>query len=431
MSVPVLVLDGHTPQALACVRSLGRAGYPVYVAGRYRRPLAAWSRWSAGYIRVPEAPRAYADLRHWAVGHGVKIVLPMTERSCLLCNAERHRWQEAAIAVGCGPEAMLLRAFDKAQTIEAAAACSVAVPPTWSPTSKDECRAAAEAVGFPCVVKSRFSDVLVDATCLRGGGTGYVARPADLDGVVQARRQGTYWPIIQGFVGGKGKGVSGLCDHGHIVALFAHERLREVRPTGSGSSLRRSIKLDARLRSPAERLLKQLDWHGPVMVEFRDDGSHAPWLMEVNGRFWGSLQLAIAAGIDIPRWWVAMLEDRPVPSANGYPEGITLRWLWGDVKRFLNILGGPPDGFGAPYPTRRQGLKELLGVQPEGSRLEIWQREDPWPGVGEWVQGLSELVGHGWRFFTADGRRQEVLEPGRQTRPPESSPGSAATRDLG
>src|SRR2546422_7527370 len=62
-------------------------------------------------------------------------------------------------------------------------------------------------------------------------------------------------------------------------------RSRDVRPAGSGSSLRRSIALDPRLQQPAERLLAEMRWHGPAMVEFRDDGQGEPWLMEVNGRF--------------------------------------------------------------------------------------------------------------------------------------------------
>ena len=40
------------------------------------------------------------------------------------------------------------------------------------------------------------------------------------------------------------------------------------------------------------------------MVEFKhDERDGVPKLMEINGRFWGSLQLAIDAGVDFPRCW--------------------------------------------------------------------------------------------------------------------------------
>ncbi|HEX6617636.1 MAG TPA: ATP-grasp domain-containing protein [Gemmatimonadales bacterium] len=394
MSLPrVLVLDGQTNQALACVRSLGRAGYEVLVAGRGRRPLAAWSRWSAAHRRLDgESTGEFAALRAWAAGRRAAIVLPMTERSCLLCNAERDAWTAAGIRVGCAEADVMLGAFDKVRTLEAAEAAGVSIPPTRLGSSAAEYAAHAEALGFPCVLKTRFSEALVDGRLLRGGGADYVAGPSELPAAVQRNRQGPHWPILQKYVAGTGRGVSGLCDRGRPVALYAHERLRDVRPSGSGSSLRRSIPLEPRLREPVERLLRRLAWHGPVMVEFRDDGGPSPCLMEVNGRFWGSTQLAVEVGMDVPRAWVELLQGQRVEAITDYPSGVTLRWLWGDVKRLLTILQGPPPGYPGRYPTRLQGIAELFQPQPPGTRLEAWRRDDPAPALGEWVQGIGELL---------------------------------------
>src|SRR5262249_41899247 len=148
-------------------------------------------------------------------------------------------------------------------------------------------------------------------------GCAYAASAADLDRAVLSRRQGDRWPLIQSFVPGRGKGVFALCDHGRAIAWFAHERLRDVRPSGSGRSLRRSIPLAPGLRAPAERLLSAMAWHGPAMVEFREVEGEEPVLMEVNGRFWNSLQLAIEAGVDFPALWLAILQGDQInlPSA--------------------------------------------------------------------------------------------------------------------
>jgi len=128
------------------------------------------------------------------------------------------------------------------------------------------------------------------------------------------------------------------------------------------------------------------------MIEFRDDEERAPCLMEVNGRFWGSLQLGIDAGINFPLLWVALLKGQQVEAAGEYRMGFTLRWLWGDVKRFIWIVRGAPRGYPGTFPNVRQGLKELFGPQPAGTRLEMWRSHDPWPAVGEWVQGTRELL---------------------------------------
>ncbi|MGE5290302.1 MAG: ATP-grasp domain-containing protein [Micromonosporaceae bacterium] len=394
MSDRALVLDGQTNQALACVRSLGRAGYDVLVAATRRRPLASWSRFSRGRFPLEgETPEAFAALRRWASARGVTLVLPLTERSCVLCNLERSAWEDAGITVGSAPADLLALAFDKARTFELAQAAGVAIPPTRLPTSAAEARTAAEEVGYPCVVKSRFSNAWDGARFLPDPGTSYVRQPEELDAAVASHRQGGHWPLIQGFVPGQGKGVFALFDSGRPVAWFAHERLRDVRPSGSGSSLRRSAALEPRLLQPAERLLTAMAWHGPAMVEFRDDGVHAPALMEVNGRFWGSLQLAVSAGADFPRWWAAILRGQPVERRTSYATGVTVRWVWGDVKRFLYILAGAPAGYPGRYPTVLQGLRELLGRQPPGTRSEAWQPDDRWPVLGEWVQGLGDLLG--------------------------------------
>lgn len=403
MTDRALVLDGQTNQALACVRSLGRAGYDVLVAATQPRPLAAWSRFSRGrFLLEGETPAAFAALRQWASGRGVTLVLPLTERSCVLCNLERGAWEAAGITVGSAPPELLALAFDKARTFELAQQAGVAIPPTRVPNSLAEARRAAEEVGYPCVVKSRFSNTWDGARFLPDPGTSYVRQPGELDAAVASHRQGGHWPLIQGFVPGQGKGVFALFESGRAVAWFAHERLRDVRPSGSGSSLRRSAALDPRLLQPAERLLTAMSWHGPAMVEFRDDGEHAPALMEVNGRFWGSLQLAVSAGADFPKWWAAILRGRPLERRTNYATGVTVRWVWGDVKRFLYILAGAPPGYPGRYPTVFQGMRELLGRQPPGTQSEAWQRGDRWPAVGEWVQGIGDLLG---------GRRRGRAKP--------------------
>lgn len=390
----VLVMDGQTNQALACTRSLGRAGCDVLVAATRARPLAAWSRFCVGRFKLRgETPDAFRALRDWAVARRVTMALPLTERSCILCNLERDLWERAGIAVGCAPDAVLRQAFDKAQTIETARTCGVSVPPTRMPSSLAEARAAATELGFPCVVKSRFSNAWNGHDFLADPGTSYVHDASELDRAIVSHHQADSWPIIQAFVPGQGKGIFALFDHGKPVAWFAHERLRDVRPSGSGSSLRSSAALDPRLLGPAERLLTDMRWHGPAMVEFRDDGLHPPFLMEVNGRFWGSLQLAVSAGADFPQWWAAVVRGRGVDRRTGYATGVTVRWVWGDVKRFLYIVAGAPAGYPGRYPTIGQGLRELFGRQPPGTRAEAWDPEDRWPALGEWVQGIAELLG--------------------------------------
>ncbi len=389
----ILILDGHTNQALACVRSLGNAGYEVLVASHQRLPLSSWSRHcSETFFLKEQNVEAFRAMRQWATEQGVTLVLPLTERSCLLCNADRAGWETAGIIVGCGPDEMLKNAFDKALTLKLAKAAGVRIPPTYFPESLNVSLQAVEEIGFPCVIKSRWSNAWDGKEFLPPKNPTYLNGPERASEVLDEYRQGEHWPLVQGFVSGRGKGVFALCERGEVVAWFAHERLRDTRPTGSSSSLRRSIHLEARLREPAEKLLRRLNWHGPAMVEFKDDGINDPCLMEINGRFWGSLQLAIDAGVDFPRLWVAILKGETVTPVKSYTEGMTLRWMWGDIKRLIFIMRGAPTGYPGPFPGVGQGLRELLGRQPAGTIKEVWRSDDWWPGVGEVTGGLRALL---------------------------------------
>ena len=423
----VLVLDAHTTQALACVRSLARAGYAVFAASSRPWALASWSRYCREQYRLAgESVAAFTALRNWARSRNISLVLPLTERSCVLCNAERAEWEAEGITVGCETADALRSTFDKARTLALAADCGVAIPRTYTPTSLEECHAAAREIGLPCVVKSRFSHYWTGTGFVEGGGTSYVSHAGDLERVFRAHRQGDVWPLVQGFEAGTGKGLFTVCDRGRPLLWFAHERLRDVRPSGSGSSLRRSVPVDPRMLAPAERLLRSMRWHGPAMVEFRDTGHSAPCLMEINGRFWGSLELAVRAGADFPRMWADLLRGEQVPTPTPAALGTTVRWLWGDVKRLLYILAGPPRGYPGSYPTRMQGLAELLGPQPPGTQLESWRADDRWPGVGEWVQGMRELAGEALRKLRPQPVRRFGAR-GRELHGPSESLGASPT----
>ena len=385
----ILVLDGETTQALATVRSLGRAGHTLFVASVLPRSLASWSRYCVERVRIESlGVSAFAELRAWAAARGIRVVLPLTERACVLLNLDAAAWRDAGIVIGCGPESMLRAAFDKAETLVRAERSGIAVPPTRLPESLEGFRDAARELRPPWVIKSRTSNSWQDGAFLPDRGVAYVDRLEDLDRAVLLRRQGANWPIIQEFVRGVGKGVFALGNDGEVALWFAHERLRDVRPSGSGSSLRRSVPLDPMLREAAASLLRELRWHGPAMLEFRDDGVHAPWLIEMNGRFWGSLQLAVAAGADFPVQWVRMLLGQTPETTPPHRDGVVMRWDWGDVKRLAHLMKGPPPGYPDPYPGVASGLRELFGPQPKGTRHETWDGADPWPALAEWLQGF-------------------------------------------
>jgi hypothetical protein len=302
---------------------------------------------------------------------------------------------------------MLQAAFDKAVTIGRAQQLGVTVPTTIIPESYDDAVSAIERIGFPCVIKPRWSNAWNGKQFFPTQAPTYANDRDQFLQILSSLNGETSWPLLQSYVPGRGKGVFALCDRGTVVAWFAHERLRDTKPTGSSSSLRRSIALDERLIEPARKLLADFEWHGPAMVEFRDPGVDPPALMEVNGRFWGSLQLAIDSGVDFPALWVSILKGESIDPIADFKVGQTLRWLSGDLKRLFFILRGAPAGYVGDFPSIGQGLGEVFGRQPAGTRAEIFRANDPLPALGELIGGVRDLV----RWRDSDEASGPVMAP--------------------
>jgi predicted ATP-grasp superfamily ATP-dependent carboligase len=156
--------------------------------------------------------------------------------------------------------------------------------------------------------------------------------------------------------------------------------LREKPPEGGVSVYRESIALDGELAAAGRRLLEALNWQGVAMIECKRDettGRHV--LMEVNGRLWGSLQLAIDAGVDFPRLLVACALGQRPPAVTQYRVGVRSRWFWGDVDHLYLQLrngGGPAGKLAAVRDFVRVGLR----------REEIWRWRDPAPFLLETLQ---------------------------------------------
>ena len=148
------------------------------------------------------------------------------------------------------------------------------------------------------------------------------------------------YPLLaQRLVDGPGLGVFLLVWDGRTIASFAHRRIREKPPTGGASVFRESVPVDPELLRWSEGLLGRFGWRGVAMVEFKADReTGTPYLMEINGRFWGSLQLAIDSGVDFPRMLVDLATGHDVKRSPGYRQGMKTRWLWGEVDHLATLV---------------------------------------------------------------------------------------------
>jgi predicted ATP-grasp superfamily ATP-dependent carboligase len=176
-----------------------------------------------------------------------------------------------------------------------------------------------------------------------------------------------------------------LYDHGKAVAFFAHRRLREKPPSGGVSVLSESIPIDARLREIAQRILDHVGWHGVAMVEFKVAADGTPYLMEVNARFWGSLQLAVDAGVDFPcLLYKVAVGERP-DETNDYQIGIKSRWLLGDLDCLYLTLKGGSNRFQTRQ-SRWRTMLQFVRFFEKKTRYEVNRWDDWRPFLAELKQ---------------------------------------------
>jgi predicted ATP-grasp superfamily ATP-dependent carboligase len=154
------------------------------------------------------------------------------------------------------------------------------------------------------------------------------------------------------------------------------------------SVLSESTPLDPRLLEEAERLLEGLKWHGVAMVEFKHDARDGvPKLLEVNGRFWGSLQLSVDAGVDFPHLLYRQAIDGDVEPVLTYRSGVRLRWWLGDLDCLMLRLRERGGAGG-----RLRAVRDFVQGGGRRTRGEVLRREDPAPAAVELAQYVGDLV---------------------------------------
>jgi len=393
-----LVTDGDQRAALAIVRSLGAARAVPVVCSGTGASLAGASRFAATELQAPDSlkqPEAFVQALQEAVrDHAIDCLLPVTESS--LRAVLRSREQFDGVLLPFPPHDTFVAASDKRHVMELATRLGIPVPHqvvlqgpgsvVLDPPNPGG------TIRFPLVLKPSVSVAEGAAGSVKLSVV-HVANRAELERAVAELPAAAFPILAQERVTGPGVGVFLLRWNGRILARFAHRRLREKPPSGGVSVYRESIAPPPDALAHAEALLEALDWQGVAMVEFKcDERAGTPYLMEINGRFWGSLQLAIDAGVDFPRLLVeAALGKLPGRPVEGRP-GVRLRWLLGDLDHLLLRLrkSRAELALGTDAPGRLRALGSFLLPWRPGERWEVLRPGDPRPfgrEVRGWVAG--------------------------------------------
>uniref|UniRef100_A0A7C5URB1 ATP-grasp domain-containing protein n=1 Tax=candidate division CPR3 bacterium TaxID=2268181 RepID=A0A7C5URB1_UNCC3 len=300
----ILVLDtGDAPYPLVVARSLGSAGYDVHLGFSCDSYIFdAFSKYCRGIVFYPNPSYAREDFLSFfeKLAGKYDFIIPAMEKTQLPISMIKDMLEEKGTLVPIPPYDVLKNAVNKVKMLEICSQNGINIPKTLILTDVPTIDDVVEKVGIPFIMKTS-----TEINIPPGPQHRYFVfkkKPTQELFLVAFKKLQKYGPVIlQEWVEGTGIGASFIFSKYHkVVAYFGHRRILERFPDGGPSVIAESYLYPDALKNGA-KLLKALKWQGVAMTEFRLKHDGKLYFMELNPRFWGTLPLAIASGVDFPR----------------------------------------------------------------------------------------------------------------------------------
>ena len=394
----ILVTDGDNRASLAITRSLGKKGHRIIVGGTKARSLASSSRFCAGRFVYADpftaSEKFVENVFEYMRKNSVDVIIPVSDVTVMEL-ARNKRLFEAHCTLATPDEDVVQAAADKIHTVAKARELGIPVPGSVVVQSREEMPHVYGRLDYPLVIKPGRSRVRV-GTRWYPTTVSYADCREQLEKGIAKLMDYEFPIMLQERITGPGGGVFACCHDGQILAMFSHRRIREKPPSGGVSVLRESVPVDAAAGRDAERLLSSLDWEGVAMVEFKYDVAEKEHkFLEVNGRFWGSLQLAIDSGVDFPAILLDCVGSGEPTTNSGYRYGVKTRWLWGDVDAlFIEVFKKDSSLEGAPkFRKRWNAVKNFMRTYGDDIHYEVLWKSDINPWLYESKEWLTQCLG--------------------------------------
>ena len=395
----VLVLDGNELSTLSIVRSLGRKSLKITVASErdYLEPIAHYSRYSQDvfFYTNPlfDQEQFVSEIIDYIKHNSFDLLIPVTEKTVIPLAKYKQEIQQYTILAT--PELDILeQTSNKNNTFALAANIDIPIPKSITLSNLGELAKIQQRLTYPVVIKPNRSVASTEGDIRIKLNVQYAFSEQEL--AKKCSEILPYTPIVlQEYFIGDGVGVEILADHGEIIYVFQHKRLHELPLTGGGSCLRQSDSINPQLFTYSKRIIKAMNWHGVAMIEFKHcDKTGESRLIEINGRFWGSLPLAVCAGADFPYYLYQLLVLNTKTQAQPAATGVQSRKLKDDLYWFLIVLLRIENSPLVIWPTTRQLWRDFVSVFSHRHHIDSFAIDDLKPGVidlcrtAKWAFGM-------------------------------------------
>jgi biotin carboxylase len=385
-----VLLVGNYRQTIAAVRSLAAAGHRPIVGLAGESEHAERSRYASGTWEHPplgsDPTRFLAALIDGlARRRDIGWVFPMgdAECRCLAGHLDAVRPLAGVVMPGCGAVASCL---DKVALLRVADNLGVPQAGFARASSTDELVAAADAAGYPCIVKPVHSPArllgrkAVIVTTRAGLHTTFARWPAEHETL-----------LVESYVTGLRHNVHFAAHRGQLVGRLHGVTLRTNCVDGTGINTEGiSVTPSSRLVDYTERITRHLDYTGVGVTQFIvDDATGDAVFLELNPRLPVNTAFGMRCGLDLPVMALALAAGLAVAPLDGRT-GIRYAWTSGDLEAWLAAVRGGDV-------SRREALRWLVRIGLAAIRADVhgtWQWNDPGPTwalvAGRWRTTLRK-----------------------------------------
>ncbi len=331
----VIVTNARSRIAYNIARSLSKKGVDVYTSDSSPAAMAFSSRYSKGHFLYPSPFRQQEQFIECLIDnvhkYHAEVLIPTLEESYLISKYKHEISKHVKVVL---PDyEQILMVHNKDRWSLKAAELGILVPRTHTVSELHSDNSIITDLRYPVLIKPK-----------QGGGGWAISRvdsPSDLKKIVNAHdHNGLSWDrfFVQERIEGHEHCVAMLYCNGSYRAKVAYRQLRDY-PIDCGQATLRISSNNKDAEYSLQKLLDHLSWHGVCQADFIiDKKTNAPYLIDMNPRFWGSLAQSIASGVDFPYLVYEIATKGDIDPILSFQEGKLSQWLGGDVGAVISLL---------------------------------------------------------------------------------------------
>ncbi len=382
-----LVATAKSAPALAVIRSLGKKSIEVTGASDSGNAYPFFSKYCKNRILLKSPQNRmedFIDELYGIIKHKkFDVFLPVMPEDFLLALSQRKVEFEQFTRLALPSVDQFKMLNDKGKVSELMTILNLPCPVTYFTSTDIILDSLIKEIHFPVIVKPRRGE--------GAKGVKIVSDPSDLQ-TAYAECFRTYGPcLVQEFISGdKYTAVFLLNNNSEVRRFFVHRAIREYPISGGPTCFLESVKYEP-IFEYGMKLLKAAHFAGLVSMEFIiDKKDNEPKIIDVNPRFYGPLQCAIAAGVDLPYDVYRLVLAGDIETDLSYREGVTCRHLlFEDTKHLISVLRGAKS---PKYTTGKTAtLINFLKFHRDDSYF-VLSASDPMPAIRKIF--FDHLVGY-------------------------------------